>query len=50
MQLSGIILRFYGNLGDKMYNPRIVRFGFIDALKNDHKLIKNSILPKFLIF
>ena len=33
-----------------MYDPSIVRFGYIDALKNDHKLIKKSILPNFLIF
>jgi hypothetical protein len=28
----------------------VIRFGFIDVLKNDHRFIRDEILPYFLIY
>ena len=44
------MLRMFGDIADKMYHLDLVRFGYMDIFKNDHKLIHNYALPHFLIF
>ncbi len=40
----------FKDLGQKMFEAGLIRFGYIDVLVNDHKFIKDEILPYFLIY
>ena len=49
-EACGEMLRMFADLGEKMYDPEIVEFGYYDVYKNDNLLIRDEISPSFLIF
>lgn len=49
-EICGDLLGLFKELGDNMYDEKVVSFGYFDVFLNDHPLIVDEIVPYFLIY